>query len=86
MRKGGREELRGCNNIEKLRKEGPGLSRSELSRVSGVPYRTIECWEYWERVPRDCIQLHKVAVVLGCTIEDLINFDVIEKITKEPLE
>lgn len=74
-----KKELVGCNNIEKLRRSVPGMTRKELSDLSGVPYRTIEDWERWNRPPRDCVQLHKVAVVLKCTIEDLVNFDVIEK-------
>jgi len=77
-----RAALIGCNNIEKLRKADPGMSRQQLSNLSGVPYRPIQDWEYWERVPSDCLQLHKVAVVLGCTIEDLINFDILERIKK----
>ncbi len=49
-----------------------GMSRSELSRQSGVPLRTLEEWEAGRRIPRDVYQLAKVARVLKCKIEDLI--------------
>lgn len=50
-----------------------GMSRSELSRQSGVPIRTLESWARRLRVPRDVYQLHKVAQALGCSIEDIME-------------
>lgn len=50
-----------------------GISRTELSRRSGVPIRTLEAWSRRLRVPRDVYQLHKVAQALECHIEDIIE-------------
>lgn len=50
-----------------------GISRTELSRRSGVPIRTLESWSRRINLPRDVYQLFKVAKVLGCHIEDLIE-------------
>lgn len=60
--------------IEERRKVA-GMSRSELSRQSDVPLRTLEEWEAGRRVPRDVYQLAKVAKALNCLIEDLIVLD-----------
>lgn len=64
--------------MEILRKE-QGLSRGELSRRSGVPIRTLEGWSARLRLPRDVYQIYKVAKVLGCRIEDLIEPELAEK-------
>ena len=50
-----------------------GMTRSDLSKQSGVPLRTIESWCRRLRAPRDVYQLLKLAKVLGCQIEDLIE-------------
>lgn len=50
-----------------------GMTRADLARQSGVPLRTIEAWCRRLRVPRDVYQLLKLARVLGCQIEDLIE-------------
>lgn len=55
-----------------------GISRSELSRRSGVPARTLEDWGRRINIPRDVYQLYKVAQVLECHIEDLIEPEVAE--------
>lgn len=57
------------------RRKAAGISRSELSRQSDVPLRTLEEWEAGRRVPRDVYQLAKVAKALNCLIEDLIVLD-----------
>lgn len=58
-----------------IRRENNNISRSELSRLSGVPLRTLEEWEAERRLPRDVYQLAKVAKVLNCLIEDLITVE-----------
>ena len=50
-----------------------GISRTELSRRSGVPIRTMESWSRRIRVPRDVYVLWKIAQALGCHIEDLLE-------------
>ena len=62
------------SNIKTLR-ENAGISMAELSRKSGVPYRTINDSEYEKRKPRDVYQLKKIADALGCQIEDLIDWN-----------
>ena len=57
------------------RRKAAGMSRSELSRQSDVPLRTLEEWEAGRRFPRDVYQLAKVAKALNCLIEDLIVLD-----------
>ena len=56
-----------------------GISRRELARRSGVPAGTLEGWGNRTRVPRDVYQLLKVAQVLECHIEDLIEPGLTEK-------
>ena len=56
-----------------------GISRRELARRSGVPAGTLEAWGNRTRVPRDVYQLLKVAQVLECHIEDLIEPELTEK-------
>ena len=60
-----------------------GMTRSDLSKQSGVPLRTIESWCRRLRVPRDVYQLLKLAKVLGCQIEDLIEPEAGEKKQEE---
>lgn len=60
------------NNIRNIREER-GLSRAELSRLSGVPLRTLENWENKVRTPHDIEQLKKIADVLNVTIDELCN-------------
>ncbi len=55
-----------------IKREKNNMSRSELSKISGVPLRTLEEWEAERRVPRDVYQIAKVARALNCLIEDLI--------------
>ena len=57
------------------RRKAASMSRSELSRQSEVPLRTLEEWEAGRRIPRDVYQLAKVAKALNCLIEDLIVLD-----------
>lgn len=56
-----------------------GISRTELSKRSGVPLVTLDQWARRVRLPRDVYQLHKVAQALGCHIEDLIEPKLAEK-------
>lgn len=50
-----------------------GITRKELSAQSGVPIRTLEGWANRTRSNPNVYQLYKVARVLGCHIEDLIE-------------
>lgn len=62
------------NKIREIR-EKVGISRTELSKRSGVPLRTIENWELEQRRPTDARQLQKIAKELGVIIEDLIDYE-----------
>lgn len=56
-----------------------GITRTELSRRSGVPVRTLEGWSARIRTSPNVYQLYKVAQVLECHIEDLIEPELAEK-------
>lgn len=58
--------------IEQKRKEH-GITRAELAEASGVPARTIADWESRRRSPRGFEQLDKLAAVLNCKTEELIE-------------
>ncbi len=55
-----------------------GLTRKQLAEMSGVPMVTLDQWARRVRLPRDVYQLNKVAKVLGCHIEDLIEPELAE--------
>ena len=56
-----------------------GITRRELARQSGVPIRTIEGWAKRTRTSPNVYQLYKVAQVLGCHIEDIIEPELAEQ-------
>lgn len=56
-----------------------GITRAELSRQSGVPIRTLEGWAARLRTNPNVYQLYKVAQVLECHIEDLIEPELAEQ-------
>ena len=58
--------------IEEIRKD-KGLTRSELSKRSGVSVRTLEDWEHRRRNPKNVYQLKKIADILEVEIEDLLE-------------
>lgn len=66
------------NNIKALRNKA-GLTQKDLSEQANIPRRTIEDWELEKVRATDVYKLHRIAKVLGCTIEDLINFEDEEK-------
>lgn len=49
------------------------ISRRELCRRCGLSYRTVESWCSGHRKTPDVYQLWRVARVLGCRIEDLLD-------------
>ena len=50
-----------------------GMTKKELSERSGVPLVTIDQWSRRVRKNPNVYQLYKVAQVLECHIEDLIE-------------
>ena len=62
------------NNIKKLRNEA-GLSQRQLAEQSGVAMRTVQDWEDMRVKTSDVYKLHRIAKVLNCIIEELINFE-----------
>ena len=56
-----------------------GITRRELARQSGGAIRTIEGWAKRSRTSPNVYQLYKVAQVLGCQIEDLLELDRLEQ-------
>lgn len=60
-----------------------GMSRTELAKQSGVPLRTLETWAHRQRIPTNVYQLYKVSQVLGCTIEDIIEPELLEAAAQE---
>ena len=59
------------------------MTKKALAEKSGVPLGTIDQWVRRIRVPRDVYQLYKVAQVLGCRIEDIIEPELAEAEKKE---
>lgn len=55
-----------------------GISRAELSRRSGVPIRTLESWSARQRKSPGVAQLYRVAQVLECHMEELIEPEMLE--------
>lgn len=62
------------NNIKALR-TASGFTQQELADKAQISKRTVEEWEANRKPPTDVYKLHRIAKVLECTIEDLINFE-----------
>ena len=62
------------NKIKALR-TASGFTQQELADKAQISKRTVEEWEANRKPPTDVYKLHRIAVVLNCTIEDLINFE-----------
>jgi transcriptional regulator with XRE-family HTH domain len=56
-----------------------GMTKKELAERSGVPLVTIDQWTRRVRKNPNVYQLYKVAQVLECHIEDLIEPELAEK-------
>jgi len=70
--------------LQELRKN-KGLSQSQLSKLSGVPLRTIQQWECGQRdIDGAALErLCDLAIALDCKIYDIIESPkVIEKLLK----
>lgn len=50
-----------------------GMSRATLARLSGVPIRTLENWSNRAIKSPNVYQFYRVAKVLGCSMEDLLE-------------
>lgn len=60
-----------------------GMTKKELADKSGVPLITIDQWTRRLRKSPNVYQLYKVAKVLGCHIEDIIEPEETEKSANE---
>ena len=60
-----------------------GISRLELSRRTGLSRRTLEDWCSGSRKSPNVYQLYRVALALGCAIEDIIDAGQKEQIAAE---
>lgn len=56
-----------------------GITRRELSRLTGIPIRTLEGWAKRSRTNPNVYQLYKVAQALGCTIENLLDPEILKQ-------
>lgn len=67
----------------KIMREKAGLSQSQLSKATGIHYRTLQYYEQGQ-MSFDSARFDKIisaALVLNCKIEDLIeNPDIIDKV------
>ena len=50
-----------------------GMTRAALARMSGVPLRTLENWSNRTIKSPNVYQFYRVAKVLGCSMEDLLE-------------
>lgn len=59
----------------KEKREAAGMSQNELSKESGVSLRMIQSYEQGQRDFNGAraITVYKIAKVLGCTVEDLLE-------------
>ena len=55
-----------------------GMTRATLARLSGVPVRTLENWSSRTRKSPNVYQFYRVAKVLGCSMEDLLEPELLE--------
>lgn len=55
-----------------------GMTRATLSKLSGVPVRTLENWSSRTRKSPNVYQFYRVAKVLGCSVEDLLEPELLE--------
>lgn len=55
-----------------------GMTRATLSKLSGVPVRTLENWSSRTRKSPNVYQFYRVAKVLGCSMEDLLEPELLE--------
>lgn len=55
-----------------------GMTRATLARESGVPLRTLENWAKRTIKSPNVYQFYKVAQVLGCNMEDLLEPELLE--------
>lgn len=72
-----------CKQITRLKKirEAAGLSQNDLAILSGVSKRSIQMYEQ-RKNDIDKAQgqiLYKLAITLGCDIEDLLEMPMVEK-------
>lgn len=61
-----------------------GMTRATLARLSGVPVRTLENWSSRTRKSPNVYQFYRVAKVLGCSMEDLLEPELLEDGQQEP--
>ena len=59
---------------DKLRdvRESKGISRAELARMTNIPLRTIEDWEYGKYPLKDIDRIKLLAQTLNVDINELI--------------
>lgn len=55
-----------------------GMTRATLARLSGVPVRTLENWSSRLRKSPNVYQFYRVAKVLDCSMEDLLEPELLE--------
>ena len=55
-----------------------GMTRAALARMSGVPLRTLENWSNRTIKSPNVYQFYRVAKVLGCSMEDLLEPELLE--------
>lgn len=53
--------------------EALGLSTQELAQQSGVNKRTLDMWFQHKRTPNDVYKLQRIADVLKCNLQDIIE-------------
>lgn len=65
-----------------------GMTRAMLSKLSGVPVRTLENWSSRTRKSPNVYQFYRVAKVLGCSMEDLLEPELLadQQETEQPAE
>mgnify|MGYP000058488410 CR=1 FL=1 len=61
-------------DIDKMRaiRKSKGISQAKLADMTGIPLNTLAGWEQHRNRPKRINDLHNIAVVLDCYLDDFL--------------
>ena len=62
-------------DIDKVRaiREQRGLTQQQLATLTGIPLKTLVCWEQHRSTPKRINDLNNIAIVLDCYLDDFLE-------------